>query len=510
MSRKARALMVLGTASHVGKSVLVTGLCRIFHQDGLKVAPFKAQNMSLNSFATRDGREMSRAQAVQAQAAGIDPHADMNPILLKPSSDAHAQVVLCGRVFGNIAAMDYKNVKPRLEEAALAAYGRLAASYDYIILEGAGSPVEVNLRDYDIANLKMAEAADARCILVADIDRGGVFSQLVGTYELLEPYERSRFGGFIINKFRGQRALLDSGIEFLEKRLGWPCLGVIPHMPDLRIDQEDSVSLDQKAPPATSSAATLRICVVQLPHISNFTDFAPLEAMTGVLVFYAESPIDSRSADVILLPGSKNTISDLCWLKESGWADCIIERAGKKRPILGICGGFQMLGRAVYDPYGLEGELNSASGLGLLDAVTWLEPEKVTRQATATLIDPEAISAKKPGPVFQGYEIHMGQTRLGPNARPLFSLKRSGEDCPRADGAINEDGSVMGTYLHGLFDSDQARIALLAHWRRLCGKQTDAPSGARFNREDQYDRLAEQFRRHLDLKAIYRQIGIER
>lgn len=509
MSGRARALMVLGTASHVGKSVLVTGLCRIFHQDGLKVAPFKAQNMSLNSFATRGGREISRAQAVQAQAAGVDPHEDMNPILLKPSSDACAQVVLCGRVFCNIAAADYKKIKPRLEEAALAAYRRLASSYDYIILEGAGSPVEINLKDHDIANLKMAEAADARCILVADIDRGGVFSQLVGTYELLAPQERARFGGFIINKFRGQRALLDPGIEFLEARLGWPCLGVIPYLRDLRIDQEDSVSLDEAPQPEMNSSA-LRICVVRLPHISNFTDFAPLEASPDVAVFYAERPADSRGADVIILPGSKNTISDLCWLRESGWADHIIERARKKKPILGICGGFQMLGRAVFDPHRVEGEMDSARGLGLLDAVTRLETEKVTRQAVAALINPEIIGAAGAGPLFRGYEIHMGETQLGPGARPLFWLTRLGGDRPQADGAITDDGSIMGTYLHGLFDSDEARAALLAHWRKLCGKELRAPAHATFNREDQYDLLAEQLCRHLDLKAIYRLVGIER
>lgn len=502
--------MVLGTASHVGKSIVSAALCRILHQDGFRVAPFKAQNMALNSFATRDGHEIGRAQAVQAQAAGVEPHVDMNPILLKPSMGAGSQVILDGKVFGNITADNFQSIKPKLLSAAVAAYERVAARYELIILEGAGSPVEMNLKDGDIANLKMAQVADAACLLVADIDRGGVFASLVGTYELLRPEERARFGGFIINKFRGDIGQFQPGADFLEGRLRQRCLGVIPYLPDLIIDEEDSVSLCDAAGgdgDADPSPGSLRVCVIRLPHISNFSDFEPLKSAPGVTTYYARTPRESRAADVLIIPGSKNTIADLLWLRATAWDVALMEHMRAEKPVIGICGGFQMLGMEVHDPHHMEGDMGEVRGLGLLDVTTSLGREKVTRQARATVIRPELLGQKNPGPSFEGYEIHLGETNLGPSASPFLSLTRLGAETPIDDGAISKDGHVIGTYLHGLFDSPEGSSALLGHLRRV-SKKFWAPSEcmAGFDRQRHYDKLATHFRRHLEMKEIYRLI----
>src|SRR6266536_1494893 len=348
----ARALMVLGTASDAGKSLSVAALCRILRQDGYDVAPFKAQNMALNSFATREGHEIGRAQAMQAQAAGIEPHVDMNPILLKPTSDVGSQVVINGKVFGNYRGADYYRLRPHLLDAVSAAYRRLASRYEIIVLEGAGSPVEMNLKDRDVVNMKMAEIADAACVLVADIDRGGVFASLVGTYALLEPHERARFGGFLINKFRGDVSLFTPGVEYLENRLSHPCLGVIPYLRDHGIDDEDSVSLERRAVrPSIDGEDELRVCVVGLPYLSNFTDFTALENVPDVIVYYTRKPEEARAADVLVLPGSKNTIPDLLWLRENGWEELIHAHVAARKPLVGICGGFQMRGREIRDPH---------------------------------------------------------------------------------------------------------------------------------------------------------------
>lgn len=505
--------MILGTASHVGKSIVTAALCRIFHQDGIDVAPFKAQNMALNSFATREGHEIGRAQAVQAQAAGIEPHVDMNPILLKPSSELGTQVVLNGKVFTNIAAANFEELKPQLFASVVGAYERLAMRHELIILEGAGSPVEMNLKEGDIVNMKMAEVADAACILVADIDRGGVFASLVGTYELLTPGERERFGGFVINKFRGDASRFCTGVPFLETRLKQRCLGVVPYLNELRIDEEDSVALDvaRLRNSAQQSPAQLRVCVVRLPYISNFSDFRALEAMPDVALFYARTPSELRAVDVLILPGSKNTIFDLSWLRETDWAEAIIQHARVGKPLIGICGGFQMLGRQVLDPFHVESEVDGTTGLALLDVVTSLDREKVTRQACAQLNQPEVIGATYPGPVFEGYEIHMGETRLGPDAQPLFSLTRLGDDASIADGAVSDDGRIIGTYLHGLFDSAEGAGALLSHLRRLCGRpQSIEAVSSDSGGERHYDELAAHFRRHLDIEAIYRLVRVAR
>jgi adenosylcobyric acid synthase len=506
--------MILGTASHVGKSITTAALCRIFHQEGFNVAPFKAQNMALNSFATREGDEIGRAQAVQAQAAGVEPHVDMNPILLKPSSDSCSQIVLNGKVFGKVAAANFEEIKPQLFSAAVQAYERLAARYDFIILEGAGSPVEMNLKEGDIVNLKMAEVTDAACVLVADIDRGGVFASLVGTYELLTPDERRRFGGFLINRFRGDVSRFRSGVDFLETRLKQQCLGVVPYLPELRIDEEDSVALESvKSRYAADHASPdhLRVCVIQLPHISNFNDFTPLEIMPGISVFYARAPYESGDADVLILPGSKNTIADLMWLRATSWVEVITGHARVGKPVLGICGGFQMLGQEVFDPFHVESEVDRVSGLGLLDVTTTLGREKITRQARAELKDSQVIGISGPGPCFEGYEIHMGETQLGPEATPFFALTREGTEHSILDGAISADGRVIGTYLHGLFDSTEGASALLAHLRRMCGEVSNPESfNIGIDRERLYDELAAHFRRHIDIEAIYRLVGAVR
>src|SRR5713226_3227950 len=386
---KARALMVLGTASDAGKSLTVAALCRILWQDGYDVAPFKAQNMALNSFATRDGHEIGRAQAMQAQAAGVEPHVDMNPILLKPTSDVGSQVIINGKVLGNYCGVDYYHLKPQLLDACRAAYRRLASRHQVVVLEGAGSPDEMNLKDRDVVNLKMAEIADAACLLVTDIDRGGVFASLVGTYALLEPQERARFCGFLVNKFRGDVSLFAPGIDYLEERLSQPCLGVIPYLQDHGIDDEDSVSLERRASrPPSDRKDCLCVCVVGLPYLSNFTDFTALENMPDVVVYYTRRPEEGRAADVLILPGSKNTITDLLWLRESGWEPVIESHAAAGKPLVGICGGFQMLGREIRDPHRTESDIESVPGLNLLDFTTVLEREKVTRQATARFAKP--------------------------------------------------------------------------------------------------------------------------
>lgn len=508
-----RALMVLGTASHTGKSLTVAALCRILRQDGYNVAPFKAQNMALNSFATREGHEIGRAQAMQAQAAGIEPHVDMNPVLLKPTSQAGSQVVLNGKVLGTYHSIDYDHLKQQVSDAVVAAYQRLASRHEVIVLEGAGSPVEVNLKDRDIVNMKMAEIADASCLLVADIDRGGVFAALVGTYALLEPQERARFHGFIVNKFRGDVSLFADGIDYLEERLSQPCLGVIPYMRDHGIDDEDSVSLAQRgARPPAADGDRLCVCVVALPYLSNFTDFSALENLPGVAVYYARVPDEARDADVLVLPGSKNTIPDLLWLRESGWEAAIRTHVVARKPVAGICGGFQMLGREIHDPHRTESEIESIQGLNLLNVTTVLEREKVTRQATAQLVDPTLLAGGHSNPVFSGYEIHLGETLLGEGTQSLFRLRRLGDDESRIDGAIGNNGRVLGTYLHGLFDSAEGLALLLNHWRTLCGKKGAAIDVADSfaKREKRYDNLADHYRRSLKLDVIFRALHLQR
>ncbi len=510
---KARALMVLGTASDAGKSLTVAALCRILRQDGYDVAPFKAQNMALNSFATREGHEIGRAQAMQAEAASVEPHVDMNPILLKPTSDVGSQVIIDGKVLGNYCGVDYYGLKPQLLEAASAAYRRLAAQHEIVVLEGAGSPVEMNLKDRDVVNVKMAEIADAACLLVTDIDRGGVFASLVGTYALLEPQERSRFCGFLINKFRGDVRLFTPGISYLEERLSQTCLGIIPYLQDHGIDDEDSVSLERRAVrPPFDRKDCLCVCVVGLPYLSNFTDFTALENVLGVVVYYTRRPEEAGAADVLILPGSKNTIADLLWLRKNGWEPVIESHAAAGKPLVGICGGFQMLGRDIRDPHRTESDIEFVPGLNLLDFTTVLEREKVTRQATARFAKPNYLGSGYADPQFSGYEIHLGETLLGNGTQPLFQLQRLGDAESHHDGAISADGRVLGTYLHGLFDSGEGLALLLSHWRKICGKQQAASRiiDPVAEREKRYDALAEHYRSNLKMDVIYRALDGQR
>ena len=373
--------MVQGTGSHVGKSLLAAAICRIFAREGYRVAPFKSQNMALNSFVTREGKEMGRAQVVQAQACGIEPTADMNPILLKPTTDVGAQVIVHGRPVGHMTVEKYVAFKPKALEAALESLDRLVSQYDIVVLEGAGSPAEVNLKSHDIVNMRMAEAAGAPVILVGDIDRGGVFAWLLGTLELMEKTERKRVRGLVINKFRGRRSLLEPGLDMLEDKTGVPVLGVVPYLQDLKVDQEDSLGI----PAATSSNSPLdiRIQVIRLPHLSNFTDFDPLGAEPDVSLGYVQNPEEINRPDLLILPGTKNTLADLSFLWERGFVPSIHHCLQRGGMVLGICGGFQMLGRKVLDSLGVESSLAKIEGLGLLEAVTTFSPEKVTTQVKA-------------------------------------------------------------------------------------------------------------------------------
>lgn len=493
------AVMLQGTASDVGKSVLVAGLCRIFHQDGLRTAPFKSQNMALNSGITPDGKEMGRAQIFQAEAAGIAPDVRMNPILLKPTSDRQAQVVLMGQVATSMDAVSYHQYKPRLREQILAVYQSLAGEYEALVLEGAGSPAEINLRDRDIVNMGMAEMAQCPVILVADIDRGGVFAAIYGTLALLQPQERARVKGVIINKFRGDVALLCSGIEQIEALTGVPVLGVMPWL-DVDLEDEDGVAL-QAGKYHRTDRRDIDIAVVHLPHIANFTDFNALAAQPDVRVRYVRDPQALADADLVILPGSKNTLGDLCWLRESGMAHAVEQARQRKVPLLGICGGYQMLGETIIDE--VESGLGAQPGLGVLKTVTHFAQHKTTTQVQATLGSalPDWLADAARLRV-SGYEIHMGETRREAGCPPLLQLHKAGQAVD--DGAISDDGLAFGTYLHGLFDSDAFTRALLNGLRQRKGLAPldSALEYARYKTR-QFDRLAEAMREHIAIDKIY-------
>jgi adenosylcobyric acid synthase len=502
-----RALMFCGTASDVGKSVLNAGFCRILSNRGIRVAPFKSQNMALNSFATPEGGEIGRAQAVQAQACRIQPHTDMNPVLLKPNSDTGSQVVVQGKVVGNMSVKEYNAFKPEALRTVEESFERLRSAHDFIVIEGAGSIAEINLKSHDIANLRIAEMADCPCILVADIDRGGVFAQIVGTLELLEPEERKRVKGVIINKFRGDPSLLGPGIEFVEKRTGVPVLGVVPFFTHFRIPEEDSVALEKrrkKERGARSEEGKIRVGVVRFPRISNYTDFDALEAEPDVTLRYIEKAGELEGLDVLVLPGSKSTIGDLAFLVKQGLFQAVRKFPG---PVVGICGGYQILGIRVQDPSGVESSVTEAEGLGLLDVETVLLTEKETHQAEARLLSAAALAAPGCVGTVSGYEIHMGETALGAGAQPFAQLvRRSGCDVAIPDGAVSPDGRVFGTYLHGIFDNHAFRTAFLNRIRREKGlpmRTTDCKN------EDPFDLLAEHLERHLDMERLLRICGIE-
>jgi len=503
-----RAVMFVGTGSDVGKSVVTAGFCRILNNRGISVAPFKSQNMALNSFATLEGGEIGRAQAVQAQACRIPPHTDMNPVLLKPNSDTGSQIIVQGKVVGNMAVQEYNAYKPEAFRKVEESFWRLSGKHQFVVIEGAGSVAEINLKAHDIANLRIAKMADCPCILVADIDRGGVFAQIVGTWELLEPEERERIKGIVINKFRGDPSLLTSGIAFVEKKIGVPVLGVIPYFSHFRIPEEDSVALEKRRHEergARREEETLRIGVIRFPRISNYTDFDPLEAEADVELRYIENSAELDGLDVLILPGSKSTISDLQFLKNQGLFDQIRDFSGL---IVGVCGGYQMLGRKVFDPDGVESSVvMEAEGLGILDVETVLLPEKETHQAEARLLPAAMLIAPNAGETVSGYEIHMGSTTLGPTAKPFAQLlRRSGSEVTVLDGAVSADARAFGTYLHGIFDNQAFRMAFLNQIRLVKGLPVQS---ANCSAADPFDLLAEHLEKHIDLEQLFRICGIE-
>ncbi|MDF7681836.1 cobyric acid synthase [Enterobacteriaceae bacterium ESL0689] len=494
-----QAIMLQGTASDVGKSVLVAGLCRIFYQDGLRTAPFKSQNMALNSGITADGKEMGRAQIFQAEAAGITPDVRMNPVLLKPTSDRKAQVVLMGEVACDMDAVSYHQYKPQLREQVLQVYNSLAQQYDVLVLEGAGSPAEINLRDRDIVNMGMAEMARCPVLLVADIDRGGVFAAIYGTLALLQPDERARIKGVIINKFRGDVALLRPGIEQIEKLTGVSVLGVMPWL-EIDLEDEDGVAL-QNGKYASGESHDINIAVIQLPHIANFTDFNALAAQADVGVRYIRHPQELTGSDLLILPGSKNTLGDLRWLRDSGMAEALLAAHSQQVPIIGICGGYQMLGKRIIDE--VESGLGCQPGLGLLNTITHFARHKITTQVGAQMASslPGWLQPMS-GIELQGYEIHMGKTQRAADGHPALLLNKKGQSI--ADGAVSDDGLVMGTYLHGLFDNDTFTRALVNSLRQRKGLAplvvtTDYAT----YRSQQFDLLATAMREHINIDQIY-------
>ena len=497
--RHAKAVMFCGTGSDVGKSVMTAGFCRILRNRGVQVVPFKSQNMALNSAVTPEGGEIGRAQAVQAAACGIPPHTDMNPVLLKPNSDTGSQVIVQGRAVGNMKVAEYNAFKPEAFARVRESFARLAARSDFIVIEGAGSIAEINLKSHDIANLKVAEMAGCPVLLVADIDRGGVFAQIVGTLELLSPEERALVKGVIINKFRGDPSLLASGITFVERRTGVPVLGVVPWFTDFRVPEEDSVAL-QRCGTRNGARGTrehlLHIGVVKLPRISNYTDFDALEAEPDVVLHYVETADTLQGLDLLILPGSKSTMADLYFLMERGLFGAIQEFPGM---VAGVCGGFQMLGKLVLDPFNVESHIHEAEGLGLLDAETTMRPVKETHQAEALLLAGERLAPGCPDRLF-GYEIHMGETVVGRGALPFAAIsRRSGLAVEVSDGAVSPDGRVFGTYLHGIFENDGFRRAFLNRIREGKGL---APILNAVPQEEPFDLLAAHLERHLDMERL--------
>ena len=520
-----KVLMVQGTASHVGKSVLVSALCRIFRQDGFRVAPFKAQNMSNNSYVTRDGGEIGRAQAVQAEAAGVEARVEMNPILLKPEADHIAQVVRMGRPLVSAQVRDYFGLKAELWESVHTSLDTLRREYDIVVIEGAGSPAEINLKATEIVNMRVALYANAPVLLCGDIDRGGVFAALVGTLELLEPEERETIKAFIINKFRGDASLLTDGLTMLEQRTGIPVAGVVHHFRDIHIPEEDSVALDIPVHSTAGGAAALEaldIAVIQLPHISNFDDFDPLAREPGVSLRYVTSATDLGQPDLVILPGSKTTIPDLAWLETQGLAQAIRDRhisrigtgpgPGTEAAIVGICGGYQMLGTKLYDPEGIESTRPEMDGLGLLPLTTVFAGTKETHRIRGEVSEGPGLLAGAAGAPITGYEIHMGRTTGEGVILPFRINDRSDVQVTAStayDGAMDGSGRVLGTYIHGLFHNGELRRAMLQELARRKG--VTLPLAAQEGVIDtEFDKLADWVRGSLDMDLIYAMTGLDR
>lgn len=510
---RARSVMVLGTSSHVGKSLITAALCRIFAQHGYRVAPFKSQNMSLNSAATPEGLEIGRAQALQAEAAGIPASVHMNPILLKPSGDMTSQVIVHGKIWGKLSAADYhlrrgQDLLPFIRES----YNLLAAQNDVIVLEGAGSPAEINLKQHDIVNMRMADLADAACLLVGDIDRGGVFASLLGTVHLLDPHEQARIRGLVINKFRGDVRLLEPGLRMIEHRLGKPCLGVVPYLPELLLDEEDSLGLPALATSNTHSSQTsddpsrpLRIAVVALPSISNFTDFDALRSEPTVDLHLCHKPEDLTHADILILPGSKQTADDLHWLRSRGFEPTVLHHA-RTRLLVGVCGGMQMLGHTITDPASME-HARSVPGLALLPIHTTMQTAKITRISSGEMLAPSLFGQPATASRVSGYEIHIGETRYLEEAKPFAQLHHPTQTL--LDGCTAPSGQTFGTYLHGIFDDDIFRHTFLNAARAFFSL---APASRldpwQEKRSASLNRLAHTVETSLDMPAIFSWVNL--
>lgn len=495
----AATIMVQGTTSSAGKSVLVTGLCRLYARRGLRVAPFKGQNMALNSFVTPDGGEIGRSQAVQAEACGIPPSVAMNPVLLKPDSDHRSQVIVNGRALTTLNAKDYYAFRHTLKKPVLESFRSLAATHDLVILEGAGSPAEINLRENDLVNMGMAAMADAPVILIADIERGGVFASLYGTAALLQPDERARIKGFVVNRFRGDVSILEPGLRQLEDMLRIPALGVLPYW-DIRVEEEDSLA-ERLGSGRAGGPGDIDIAVIKLPRIANFTDFGIFDLLPDVALRYVRPGESLGNPDMVILPGSKSTVADMETLRETGMAESIRGYYAQGGVVAGICGGYQMLGREIADPDGVESARLRVDGLGLLDVRTMFEAKKRTVQTTGTVLSAPGILAAMAGLLVEGYEIHMGRSAVGEGAFPLVDLAGVTE------GAASPDGRVFGTYMHGIFDSFAIARALVAALRDRKGLPAvpgtaGGPATYREYRLAQYDRLADALEAHLDMRAV--------
>ncbi|NSW82571.1 MAG: cobyric acid synthase [Syntrophothermus sp.] len=506
----AKNIMVQGTGSSVGKSLIVAGLCRIIKSAGYKVAPFKAQNMSLNSYITAEGGEMGRAQVVQAEASGIEPSVLMNPILIKPTGDMSSQVIVLGKVYRQLGAEEYYKVVPELVETVRRAYQELAAQYDVIVLEGAGSPAEINLYHRDVVNMGMARMVDAPVVLVGDIEKGGVFASIFGTVSLLPEEDRKRVKGWVINKFRGSLPILEPGIKDLERMMGIPCLGVIPHV-KLALDEEDGAIelLDNRtAIPVFRTDETGQntvVAVIRLPHISNFTDFDVFAHLPDTSVVYANHPSQLENADIVILPGSKNTIGDLTYLENAGFVEAIMRHYCEGGFIIGVCGGYQMLGKEIHDPHHTESRQEKIKGLGLLDIVTVFAPQKTTAQVQGHFLPSGCPWTKKLARRhFRGYEIHMGVSHLGPEARPLLCCVKN-DGSLYEDGTFSTDGRVLGSYVHGLFDDPVIAAEIVNHVRRSRGWQEISCGSLDYRsaKEREYQRWADIVAASLDMDRVF-------
>lgn len=505
----ANKIMCMGTSSHVGKSILVTALCRIFYRQGKKIVPFKAQNMALNSYVTRDGDEMGRAQVAQAEAAGLEPMVDMNPVLLKPTGNAASQVIIMGKPVGNMSAREYhRGYSLKAFGAVQEALARLDKEYDTIVIEGAGSPAEVNLKANDIVNMRVAKHLNAPVLLIADIDRGGALASLVGTLELLDPEERDLVKGLVINKFRGDVTLLTPAIDFLEQKTGKPVLGVVPHIEAMGIDDEDSVSLQEKQ--SVPTEGDIRIAVIQTPKISNFTDFDALAHEQDVALYYVQSEDMLGEPDVIMLPGSKNTTEDMLYLEQSGLAKKIKAHGAAGKAVIGICGGYQMLGELICDPDHTESQNDQVNGLGLLGMETIFAKEKLTSQVEAECTGLGFMGQEISANGLKGYEIHMGKTEFTrqQEEHPFKITCRRGQACDSVEGTSNEAGNVFGTYIHGVFDNDDFRRSVLNAVRSQKGLEPLANvRNVLAEKQQAYEHLADVVEAALDMEKLAEIMG---